>query len=362
MLFPLRLDFSDSKTGAALAGAYTFDMTREFHIAQIFLEVSFTVATAAATINADGLLGLVKRVVLTVADGARTRNVIDCSAAGLVEFYHNINGMLDKDTLSALGVAASGTAPNTTGAKILHIPIWFCPPNLDDPVNSMLLLPAPRFTSNPQLSVTFGSQTDVDVNATPTFALTGTITARLVIQRRSVLVKSWPTFDAELQEITVPYPNSGKQAYELQSPGSYTGILLRAYTSSSVRGDVMTAGGEFNLQLLGTQIRRFRLTDLEFINYYSKSPQFAIGAAGSVVGVSLGAYFMDFISDSNGQAGGELGSVLDANLPVTTGARLRLVQDITGGATVQIKYVAHRIFGILDNLKMLTKLGAKPKS
>lgn len=353
MLFPQRLDFSDSVTGLALGASQPFKITREFHIDHIIVHLAFTVGTVMATANADSLQAILKRVVLTVADGARTRNVVDMTGPGLLEYYRQINGQLDPITNSAV-------MTNTTGAKNLYYPIPFMLPNLTDPYCSMLALPAPRYTSDPNLTLTIASQADMDTNGTPTFALTGTITARLIIIRRSVLVSGWPSFDTELAEATQAYGTSASnQSYELQSPGSYTGILFRCYTSATAKGDVSTASGEFKLQLLGTNIRRWRLTDLDVINGYSYNPvNVVVGTAPNFAG----SYFLDFLADKNGDSQSELGSVLDANLPVTTGARLRLIQDIAGGTNVQIKYVTHRIFGQLDNLKSLNKLGGKQRS
>lgn len=352
MLFPLRQDFSDTQSSLALGSSITFDITREFHIDHMFLQVSVTPSAAMATANPDSLQAIVKRVVLTVADGARTRNVIDMSGPALLEYYQNINGQLDYVTNTNIQTNPS------SGAKVLYYPIPFALPNLDDPVASMLLLPTPRFNANPQLRVDIASQADMDVNATPTFAVSA-LSMRLIILRRAVLLKSWPTYDCELLETQQAYASSGRFAYELQSPGSYTGILLRCYTSTTARGNVMTANGNFALELLGTQIRRFALLDNEMLNYLSKTPS---APATGLTAVFAGSYFMDFLSDKNGAQAGEMGSVLDANLPVTTGARLRLNQDITGGAGVQIKYVSHRIYGVLDNLKMLSRLGGKVKS
>lgn len=349
MLFPQRLDFTDSKATAALGSSYTFDITREFHIDTIIIHLSLNVGTVAATMNADSLQNVLKRVTMTVADGARTRNVVDMSGPALLEYWAHVNGQLDFTTATAVNT-------NTTGIKNLYYPIPFVLPNVDDPFGSVLLLPAPRFTSNPQLQLTFASVTDIDVNVTPTFVVSGNIVARCIVIRRSVLVRDWLTYDAELLESTVAYTTSASnQGYELQSPGSYTGILLRCYLSSAAHGDISIANGEFKLQLLGTNLRRFRLTDEEVINYYSKIPN--VGA----VSIFPGSYFMDFLSDKMGNSAGEFGSVLDANLPVTTGARLRLLQDINGAAGVQVKYVTHRIFGVLDKLKMLSRLGSKPK-
>jgi hypothetical protein len=63
------------------------------------------------------------------------------------------------------------------------------------------------------------------------------------------------------------------------------------------------------------------------------------------------SYYLDFLTDKVGETGGDLGSVLDTNILQSSGARVQLLQDITGGATVQRKYVVHRIYGNLSALK-----------
>lgn len=347
MLFPLRLDYTESKT-FTLGSSVSFELTREFHIEEILVKVAFTCSGVMATDNADGVQNILKRASLTVADGARTRNVVDCSGPGLLEYYNQVNGQLDYTTQNTVGT-------DTAAAKELTYPIPFGLPNLDDPGHSYLLLPTPRFNSNPVLRLDFSSQAEMDGHATPTFAITGG-TVTLIIKRRSVLSKSWPTYDCELLESTLAIPTTGRISYELQSPGSYTGILMRTYTAAATRGDITSSGGQWILELLGTNNRRWTPAHLQTLNTYSKHP--LIGTTG-VLGYN---YFLDFLSDMNGAQATEFGSVLDANLAVTTGARNRITFDATGGTGVQCKFVTHRIYGVLDNLKMLTRVGKKSKS
>lgn len=338
MLFTKRQDYAPTQSSLALGQTIRFELTREFHIEAIFLKVDVTVSGVMATASADKILDIVKKVKVNISDGARTRTPIDVSGTALIELAKQWQGGLDRRTQLAIG-GNSATTYNIT------YPIYFVHPQVDDPIGSTLLLPAPRFNSNPVVEVQFASQAELDTNATPTFAVSS-LKARLVINRRQVTKVNWPTFDTELVELEQGYATTGNnQLYELQIPGSYTGLLLRGYTSATARGDVMVADGEFKLQLLGTVMRRFRLLDLQDEN---DSSIFRNVAADGFVG----SYYLDFLTDKSGQAASDYGSVLDANILSASGARVQLLQDITGGTGVKIKYVSHRIFGDLRKLKL----------
>jgi hypothetical protein len=341
MLFQRRVDFSAKQSSLALGSTITFNITREFHIESIFLRVKVTPSAAQATANADSLQAIVKKVQLQISDGARTRNVVDVSGPGLLEYAYEVAGGWDRDTSTNFGTNPS------SGAKTFYYPIYCSHPQLEDPVGSVFLLPAPRYNSNPVLTVQFASQTDMDTNATPTFAVSA-MEADIVINRRQVSRANWPTLDWELAEISNPFPATGNsQLYELQVPGSYTGILMRDYQGLSTRGTLETSGGENKLMLLGTAMRRFRCLDIQAENDVSArlwSSTWNNTTAGAVT-------YLDFISDKTGETSPDLGSVLDANILAASGARLQLFQDITGGTNYTRKYVTHRVFGNLTTLK-----------
>lgn len=339
MLFQRRSDFSPVQSALALGQTIQFNITREFHVEAIYLRVDFTPSAAMATANADNIQALVNRIQLQISDGARTRNVVDVTGSGLLEYAIQTNDSLDRNT-----AALFGTNPSS-GGKSIYYPIYCAHPQLDDPVGSVFLLPFPRYNSNPVLTVRFATQAQMDTNATPTFAVSA-LAASLVIQRRQVNRLNWPTLDWELAEIAQPFPNTGNaQLYELQIPGSYTGILMRDYQGLSTRASIETAGGENKLQLLGTVIRRFRMQDVQAENDYRVR---LYPATWNNTGASA---FLDFISDKNGESAPDLGSVLDANILAASGARLQLLQDVTGGANFSRSFLTHRVFGNLSSLK-----------
>jgi hypothetical protein len=338
MIFPKRQDFTPTQSSLALGQTIRFEVTREFHVECIMLVVGVTVSGVMATDNADSIQNIVNRVQVQVSDGARTRNVVDCSGAGLLELATQWQGGLDRNTASFIGTDAAS-------AKVLVYPIWFAHPQLADPVGSALLLPVPRFNSNPIVSVTFSTQAQMDTHATPTFAVSA-LSAYCIIIRRQVNRPNFPTFDTELAELETSYPTTGNaQLYEIQIPGSYTGLLFRDYTSATARGSIQTAAGENRLQLLGTVLRRFRMEDLQYENDYS------VNLYPATWNNFAGSYYLDFLTDKVGEVAGDLGSVLDSNILVASGSRVQLLQDITGGANVKRKIVSHRIFGNLKDLK-----------
>lgn len=338
MLFPKRQDFSAIQSGITLGQTVRFEITREFHIEAIYLVVKPTVSGAMATANADALQNIINRVQVQVSDGAQNRNVVDVSGPALLELATQWIGGLDRNTAALVGT-------NGTGAKTLVYPIFFAHPQLSDPIGSVLLLPAPRFNSNPVVTVLMSTQAQMDTHATPTFAISA-CTMQLVVIRRQVNRPKFPTFNTELAELQVSYASTGNaQLYELQIPGSYTGILFRDYTSATARGSIQTAGGENRLQLLGTVLRRFDMDHLQNENDLS------VRLYPATWNNFSGSFYLDFLSDKNGEVAGDLGSVLDANILQASGSRLQLLQDITGGAAVVRKFVTHRIFGNLKDLK-----------
>jgi hypothetical protein len=339
MLFQKRQDFSPTQSSLTLGSTIQFSITREFHVEGIDIVVVATPSAAAATAQADALQGIVSRVQLQISDGARTRNVVDVTGTGLMDYAREVMGGLDRDSATNYGTNPS------SGAKTLVYPIYCSHPQLDDPVGSTFLLPFPRYNANPVLSVTFATQAAMDSNATPTFAVSA-LTCYIVVKRRQVNKANWPTLDWELAEISQSYPTTGNsQLYELQIPGSYTGILLRDYSSLTSHATIETSGGENKLQLLGTVIRRFKVLDLQQEN--DRSVELYPATWNNTTGV----YYMDFISDKSGESSPDLGSVLDANILAASGARLQLLQDITGGTNVKRNYLTHRVFGNLSALK-----------
>lgn len=386
MLFQKKQDYfapvsAPSGSSSALGQSIRFAVTREFPIESMFLLVSGTFSDAA-TDSCEGVLGLIKRVQVTVSDGTRTRNVIDTTGQCLIEFYKHTGGMLSRETTALLPSPTTGAATPITGATFnFSIPIPFCLPNIDDPLGSALLLPADRFNNDIQVNIQLASVADLDLHATPTVALTGAnLSTCLQVNRRIIDRIKWPILDTELFCQQADYAATGANyQFEVPITGNYTGILLRTYrglptsaaaTDANVRGDISVVadyGGtdtyaahlngsrlagkteDWDLRISGNVLRRFRLADIERENDYSEAHGFAVGDA------LPGSYYLDFVADRIGASGGDptsvLGSLLNANIPLNSGTRIYLRQNIQQ-ASCRVFYVFHRIFGNLAEFKI----------
>lgn len=343
MFFQKRQDFVARHTFGALGESITKLLPREFHIESILIRLNIVTSGAIATATADGLLGFMKRVIITGSDGARTRTLVDCSGRALLEL-----------AVQEMGTTTRGTAAakDQTGAATYAItyPVNFVPPQLSDPVGSTFLIPAPAFTQDISVNVQLASQADLDAHATPTAAITS-VTMDIIVNRRQVNALDWPTVDHELIESEQAYPTTGSNlTYDLPSPGLFLGILLRCYTSATARGDI--SNGEFRLVLMQNVIRRFRLIDLQDENDMSVYPQAATGAGSFFTG----GYYLDFMTDKAGQDASELGSGLDTNALAGIGSKAQLVIDVTGGTNVKMKVLHRKAIGNLSQLKGISKL------
>lgn len=354
-----------------------FNITREFPIESMFLRVDATTAVGTATantLNADGRLRLIKKIQVAVADGARTRNVVDCSGAGLVELAKHWTGYLDRNTLGWINTTGAPVALGTTGSFI--IPIYFAPPHIEDPLSSAMLLPADRFNNDIQMTIQIAAASEM--YGTPGTFSVSAMTMSLIVNRRIIDRTKWPILDTELFEQTQRYVVAGdNQQFEIPITGNYTGCLLRSLVSDANAANALPNGKgdpslatiaapgtpnagdvvDWDIRIAGNVLRRFRMQDLQIENDYSE-------AHGSAQGdVLAGSYLVDFVADKPGANGGDvtavLNSLLNANIPLNSGTRIFLRQNI-GGSTagisstrpVEMNYVFHRVFGNLSEFKL----------
>lgn len=332
MIFQKRQDRLATVTAQPLEAVITREITREFPIESIFIRLSGTVTTKIKTATAETLLSLLSRVRLTVSDGARTRTPVDLSGAALVELCQLWTGFLGRNAAASIDAGTNG------GAFEIVYPIFFGLPNVSDPIKSALMLPAPRYNSNPVLEITLAKQSDIDSGGD--LAIAAGINVDVQVNRRVVTNVKFPFFDTELAEIEQAYASTGRQRYELQLPGSYTMLALRMFTSATTRGDITAAGGVCSLELLNVLIRRFTPADLVAENDLSQSNAIKFDGLAA----------LDFVTDGMNDAS-ELGSVFDVNVGAGSGSRAALVWDVTGGAGVKCRYLTHRIFGDIASLK-----------
>jgi hypothetical protein len=335
MLFPKRQTFLAADTGNALGATLNKTLTRDFHCGMIEIILKGTVTGVMATDNPDSLQALLKRVTLSVSDGANTSTIVSATGPQLLEYAKQVAGSLDRATQAAINTDA-------TAAFTLVYPIYFMPPNLASPVAEMFLCPFPSFNTDPVLRIELATQADMDQHASATFAIAAGVSVQVVTHRFQPTIPKWKVFRTELTEIvkTFSADAANQEALEIPAPGVYTGILMQGYTSAAARGNPSRTGGEFRLQLLDTVLRRFSLEHLTYQNERSMSPITGTGAS-----VFTASYFLDFLNDGPGQCGDDFGSVLDTNPLEATGARAKLYGDIAGGTGVTIKFLTHRVFG-----------------
>jgi hypothetical protein len=171
--------------------------------------------------------------------------------------------------------------------------------------------------------------------------------------RRIVDRVNWPVYDTELFSLQANYANTGdNQEFVIPNNGNYTGILLRCQGGTAAapsRQDISPANSDWDLRISGNVLRRFRLLDIQRENDYSS----AVGSAAT--DALNGSFYLDFLTDRVGNCGSDivsaLGSTLNANIPLNSGVKISLRQNITGNTGTQVNYVMHRIYGNLEKLK-----------
>jgi hypothetical protein len=342
-LFAKQTDFLGT-ISVALGTTYQLEIPRDFHLERITLKLSFTVSTAAATQSADGLMGIVRNVTLNINDALGSRSVFNAGSASLLEEAMQHDGGLDTFTTAHF-------ADNTTGVKNINIPLACAPGNYSEPLRSAFLIPLGTLQANPQLVITMASQADMDVNATPTFAITGA-TLQVMIEKREVVSTdpnirlAWPTNQFDVVENNLPVPaDLSNYRWELPNGCHYLGILMGHYSSTSARANIETANGDTRLQVLSQVKRRFTFSQLAIVNGRSIFPQ-------SATQFFAGSYYLDFASDSTGADVRELGDALDAYVLINAGAKFELILNLTGGTGRRIKFLYRRAFGDISRLKV----------
>lgn len=361
MLFPLRQSNITGQQGASgipLGGSVQFQITRDFFLDSLMIEVSGTVSTAStANQAADGLLGLVKNIQLQIADGQSNRTQTNVSGISAIQKGFTLCGAIDQATLNTFinTTPASGIIP--TGAFLIRYPLFFKHPKISDPIGSAFMLPLPRYNANPVLTVQMATQGQIDQNGTPTFAIAAGVTVRILLNKRQVDNVAFPTIDHEFVEQTQVFAASGQQQlFEAQVPGSYFGIGMRGYTGAAPAQAWAdpTGGGLVTLQILGNTLRGSRFTDIQWQNQLAMQDNWSAAIALSSTqanGLFKGLAFYNFLHDGFGLEVGELGSVLNANLLAGAGTRVQILTDIATGGN-QISYFWDRVFGDLTPLQL----------
>lgn len=314
---------------APLGKTIRFVIPNEKHLESIHIRMAFTVSVAMNVANADGHLALLKRATLKAN---ATQYVAGVSGPALLAREAQIGFNLDRNTLALIG-------NNSTGAKEIIYSMYFNQPQVLGAAGEATLIPLRNFNEDSEMELVLSTAAEMDVG-TGVYAMTA-FDMDVMVVRRLINDQAWPHVVSELAEYDVPYAASGNRLeYALGALGTYTQIMGRGYTSTSARGDISSAGGSISLELSGTSLRKNTFTQFQAENDRSKF---------SSTGLFTGDFNWDFLTDGTGPVN-SMNSALNAN-PVFTGDnRYRIYQDITGGANVRMKYLAHRCFGDLSKL------------
>lgn len=358
-LFPLRQQTLQQYSGTATTGnSINFPLTRDFFLDSLFINIPVTLGGTygtAATFSTMGLVDIVQRVQLQIADGSSNRSQTDASGGALVRRAATICSGLDTGTLTALGATLNALETTGTGDSAgtynIRIPLFFRHPQLSDPVGSALLMPLPRFNTNPSLIVTFGNKSNVILSGAA--GATVTIgTPYVTVIKRQVDTISFPTLDTEFKEIVTTYSSTGpNQLQNLDVPGSYTAIDYFTTNSSGVGADI-SGGNTWNLQILSQVLRQFVLTDLKTIQSYSMGNDSYYSNAAAATPAAFfkdflpGYFHQSFLHDGFGSEVGELGSVLNSNVLAGSGTLVQVLQNLT--STGAVSYAFERIYGDLS--------------
>jgi hypothetical protein len=331
-------------TGVALGSTLSIPIKREKHLEQVLVFISGTVTTGAATGNADGIINILKRCTLTAGGRDYVNGV---SGAGLIELDGMENGEVDYLTKYAIaaGSTITTTAFNSGAAFNVCYPINCVQPQIQEVAGNVLLIPMPGFNEDGTLTLQIASQAEMDVNGAPTFAVSAGLTVEVVFNWRQAPTgaNGLPHAIWELNENEVVYSASQKDAFEFPALGSYTGLVVRGYTSTSARGDVTATGSMLELQFGSTTLRKAKFAQIVRENERSKT---------SLQGYFLNSPFFDFLTDGKGQVFG-VNSVIDANPSAAGGTRFRLNYEV--GGAYRLKFLTRRIYGDLTPLKQLPK-------
>ena len=374
MQFQQRSDVLVNWTATNWGSTITANIPREFFLEGLMIMFKVTsTATCTPDFTGDFLAGIADTIRLDVPTGSTLRAPVNASSSALLQYWRNTNGGLDRQTLAAADRAAqTTTAWQQAGREAyITIPVMFTPPNLDDPAASFFLLPLPRYSANPTLTI---NVTNTGAAPAP-FATANapTLEYKIVMLRRWVDVPQFPVFDTEFNYIKLSFPNPGDNQYnEIPSPGVFTSLMFQTYKSDGrtvlpiidqniwANGSLTAQTGFsqykkfIELKFLGNTIRRLNPLDIQSIadwstdvgvNPYSVS-NFDVGALGG------NCMFWDFLSDRVGANAGEFGSALDTNPLVGQGSRVQLFMSPTygtgGGSVVNMYY--YRIFGDVSPL------------
>lgn len=355
-LFRQIIDTLPSQTGA-LGATLRFPLPRDFPREGFIIKLNAVVATTAATLAAERAAGLINRVRLTANDGGQQRVLVDCDGLAILERAIGYGQLLDNDTAVAIGGTLAAATYN------ISFPLYFAPPVLGTPVKDAFLQNFPRFNSDPVLEIVLATQAQIDTNATPTFALTGSITVTVIELKRQVAIPNWTFWNTEFMQQEVAFASTVTDyRYQIPVPGYHLMTLMRPYSSVSALSSAIVTGN-VRFQVLNTILLNAAFDDVTRINKRSV-PAGAHAAAADLLAESLltvNRAQLDFISTTQEEGIQNLDTLLDTN-PFTqlgTGPEFRL--NVTGDSDNKIVFLHERIFADISSALMVPRILASTR-
>ena len=313
----------------------------------IILTVTARLGAAVSGYKANGLLGAIKGVELTVNerdDGNRSVISLGENAGmSLAELSAQEMGFCDQRTVDdCFNLGANDTIVRAS------VPIMFRNPLFPEPVSYRTCLPLPRYGSDPVLNVTLDTAANIATTFTTEQIVAGTVLGAVRVDAlmlyRDVVDPdgSFPHWKSEISNHKKIWGATGKQQDEdIPSGGLFTGLLVQNYASATARtpAQVSEVYDDWVLEAAMRNIITGPEAQLRVLNELSRGAMFAAGSSGTKLFAS--GFFLDFISDVTMTDTFHLRSALDANLDALRGGKIRLIASNIATANTW-SYVTHR--------------------
>lgn len=345
-------------------------------------------ALSAGIVAVDNWANLIKRVTLECASPQwGNYKAVDYSGVGLLEYNANAGLNLDTATLEWIRLALARTtlAVDTSYSFNIKVPIVY--PNAAEPLLTRTLLPIHIWDQDPVLSIDLESEANMLASGhfvgvrVSVFAVYREMTKK---QTENILANGgFIKSDLIESYFDCPLGASGDQRFSINPPGSYLALNFRHYlggnatasrddvsldtpTNAGASGAGIGSFGKESIWRLETNSntkRQWRWKNYQTVNQYSRplnnvsqttSPGFAGALASGTLFQPPASVMLDFVSDGL-EFAGELGSVLDVNIPQNSGLKMEVVGpwQAPASATIasRIAYGGHRLWGDLSAFK-----------
>lgn len=392
-------------TSTILGTSQQWSVERTWPIEELVLNILFTVTTALAptvagtTDSYDGILNLAQRITFAVNDGRVSRNTIDVSGVGLLEYLTQAAFNLDSGTNHLIGLVNAGVNI-PTGQYQLSYRIPMVDPMIGEGLRSRMYLPVHKFSQDPVLKITFNTLANMGYGS----GVIGNVYVETQLIRRvptanseAKLINTAPRdqggifktgyipFDLVETQYALPIGQNAEVKLDIPLPGSYVLMVVRQYRGGSTIsrnvvdnsgiGDTVANGfgneTQWRMEVGGGTIRSWRWRQLR-TNNDSSRPIYGIPENRFVAATSAGSptsamnthpnfgltisgnlraacsTSLNFLLDGmSNDTGTELGSLLDANTPQNSGTKVQIIGTPASVATNAsiISIVARRLLG-----------------